>query len=534
MPDTFPSKTAVIVFICLLFPALFINLDQPAIAADEPTRAIVAMEMMYSHNYLISTIAGEYYYKKPPLFNWILVGFYEATGSRSEFVTRLAAVIPLLLFAWRIFRVLRKRVTPGVALLTAVLSLTFGRMLYYDSMLGHIDILYGWITFESFIVLYRYFESGKPFRLLLIFWLLHAAGMMLKGLPSLLFPVFTFAAMAWHKKEYRWLFSWQQVVAFLIAAAGPFLFFYIYAQHNSLQGWMEQLWDQSKQRTVMDKTWLESVQHLYLFPLDHLMHLAPWSVFVVCFFAGGYKKRLAGQPFLRYLLLVLLFNLPVYWASPGYYPRYLFMLYPLVFVLLSDAFMMHAEHDTKMHKVLNRVLLLLMLIICVAFAAIAVYMQLTVWSAVIVLLLLVACTWMAWKQQRELVWYFAAFVLVTRIGFDFYVIPDRVATGENDHYKNEALRVIEKSKGQPLYLCPGSWAQQDFVYYAERERGEILTFHTPDTTSLFLYRPGMIPEAKFEVLDTFYFKWENLQMLLVKFDSLPAALPLLPEDLAVR
>ena len=77
--------------------------------ADEPTRALVAIEMMFSDNYWVPTIQGEFYYNKPPLYNWIIAGLFTVTGSMSEFIFRLPSVIPLLLFGLTIFLWTKKK-----------------------------------------------------------------------------------------------------------------------------------------------------------------------------------------------------------------------------------------------------------------------------------------------------------------------------------------------------------------------------------------------------------------------------------------
>ncbi len=53
---------------------------------EEPRRALVAMEMMYSGDYIHTTIHGAAYYNKPPLFNWLVVAgwfaYFHYTESR--------------------------------------------------------------------------------------------------------------------------------------------------------------------------------------------------------------------------------------------------------------------------------------------------------------------------------------------------------------------------------------------------------------------------------------------------------------------
>ena len=135
----------------LTIPVFLINLGLLPLFADEPTRAIVALEMILNKNAAVLTIGGDYYYNKPPFYNWILALFYILTGSYSEFVTRLPAVVPMFLFAitiyyWVSFFLKDKR----IGALSGIMFLVNGRMLIYDSMLGHIDIFYSWLTFISF------------------------------------------------------------------------------------------------------------------------------------------------------------------------------------------------------------------------------------------------------------------------------------------------------------------------------------------------------------------------------------------------
>jgi 4-amino-4-deoxy-L-arabinose transferase-like glycosyltransferase len=517
------NKYSLGAMLLLLIPALFYNLGIIGIQADEPTRANVAMEMMYSGNYLVSKIVGEYYYKKPPLFNWLLIFLYETTGSKSEFITRLAAVIPLLCFSFRIFRIVQKQLNWQTALLAAFISITFGRMLYYDAMLGHIDILYAWVTFESFYLLYVEFPKGRHFFMFLSFYALHAVGFMLKGLPSLAFPVFTLAAMALYQRQVKWLLTFKHVLGGIIAFIPVLVFFYFYSKDNSIWGWVYQLWDQSRQRTVLDKTLWESVSHLFTFPIDHIMHLAPWSLLVVFLFRNDAIKKIKQYPFLVYLFWVLLFNLPPYWASPGYYPRYLFMLYPIVFILLGHAFFERYFNNTLDRKYSDLVLKGIMVFTTVGFVGAIVYMNLSLleWRFIVVLLLLLLCISWLFYDASQSVWWFISFLLVTRIAFNLYVLPYRASTGVVNSQKQQALEVHKLAAGKPLYLAPNSDLNHNYVYYIERERKEALLIRMPDTTNLFLFYPPSIPNAKFISMKRFSIDYEGRTLHLVKFTQLP-------------
>ena len=67
--------------ILLMLPfAFLLNIDLMPLISDEPTRAIVTLEMILFGNYITPTINGEFSYNKPPLFTLLLAGFTLITG----------------------------------------------------------------------------------------------------------------------------------------------------------------------------------------------------------------------------------------------------------------------------------------------------------------------------------------------------------------------------------------------------------------------------------------------------------------------
>ncbi len=505
----------------LLIPALFANLGEMPVIADEPTRAVVAMEMEFSENYVVSTINGEYYYRKPPLFNWLLAGLFELTGSQSEWVIRLSAVIPLILFGLHLFRIVRRYFNIHVAFFTSAMFLTCGRMLIYDSMLGHIDILYSWLTFWSFERMYHYFRQEKYTALFVVTYLISAATFLLKGLPTLLFQGFTLVALFYSRKKFKLLFSFPHllgIMAFLVPVAG---FFLIYLQYNSLEGWLDQLWDQSKQRTVLDKAWYENFIHIFKFPVDHLMHLAPWSLLAVFCFRKGLRKEALQNDFMRFMLLALLINLPVYWLSPGYYPRYLFMLYPIVFLYLAFAWFQSRELMPRTRKTVEYIFLGGGIISALApFGILWVDMPIDYkWLKILSIFLLSALVCYAYLRQPDLrMGWFVVLLLLFRMSFNWFVIPHRVQYGELTVYRDGAIEVGKLSKGQPLYVYQHTGINHGTTYYIERERQEILYGRMDaDTTSLYIALPLDVSNKQYDKLMEFTIEFEQRVLYLIKF-----------------
>ncbi len=482
------EKNLVLLFSLLLIPAMFINLGVQPLTADEPTRAVVALEMEYSGNYIVSTINEVFYYKKPPLFNWLICAAFQISGSPSEFVLRLTAVLPMLLFGWYLYKVFKRYTNPKIAFLSVAMFLTNARVISYDSYLGHIDMLYSWITFITFIVIYEGLKKEKYLMLFVVSYFLSALAFLLKGLPTFIFQGTTLIVCFWMMGRFKKLFSlWHLIgiLAFVIPVAG---FFYTYNQYNELWGWVDQLWDQSKQRTVLDKAWYENFIHLFKFPVDHVGHLAPWSLLAVPLFYKSIRNKIAENEFVKMMGIIMVANLPAYWLSPGYYPRYLLMLYPIIFLILAFAWENKNELLKSYEKDLFKVFAGLGVLISfgpLVLLLIDLGIPINPIFSVLITISLLFLSYLMFRKSQMTLYFLALFILVLRIEFNLVAFPHRASTGGVAEYKEFAEQIVEKSKGKKLYTISG--VNHAVSFYIERERGEILKrVDFPDTTSYYI------------------------------------------------
>ncbi|HRJ17058.1 MAG TPA: glycosyltransferase family 39 protein, partial [Saprospiraceae bacterium] len=191
----------------LLPPALLIHLGLMTFIDDESIRSLVALEMKLSGNYVTPTLNGEYYYNKPPLYNWILLVFFNLAGRFDEFTARIPTLLSLLGFAATVFVVFRPKYGTRTAFVNALVLITCGRILFWDSILGLIDICFSWVMFGLFMTVYHAFRKGRFWQLFLLTYLLTAIGFLMKGLPALVFQACTLSAYFLYKREFRRLFS---------------------------------------------------------------------------------------------------------------------------------------------------------------------------------------------------------------------------------------------------------------------------------------------------------------------------------------
>ncbi len=457
---------------CLTVIAHFLNLGLMPLFGDESLRGTVAFEMMKRENYIVPTIWGEFYYRKPPFYNWILMGVFSLTGSFSEFVLRLPSVIPLMLFGATIWWMTRKYIGERAAVFTAFAFVLSGRLLTRDSMLGHIDIFYSWCTFIGFYSIHHFWKRNQLWALFLISYLISAAGVLMKGLPSFLFQGITLFVWFVYKRQFKVLFSLPHFagIGLFVAIVGGY--FWAYSEFNSLEDYFLELYDQSSQRTVIDRKWYEGILNILTFPFENFGHLFPTSLLLLFVFRKGIVRQWLSNDFLAFTFLTLAVNVLPYWLSPGYYPRYLFMLYPLVFVLGCYELENHSKHWPRVKNVLEWIMFGLIALLVPAFLVTPFVPQMETfayrWWVAPLLALMMAGLVLLWFRMRDqrVYWFFFALV-VFRIGFDAFVLPYRV-TIEKGRYidrKNESNKVLSLTQGGELRVLKDTPLFIEYAYY---------------------------------------------------------------------
>jgi 4-amino-4-deoxy-L-arabinose transferase-like glycosyltransferase len=226
------SKNQFFVLLTLLaLPVFLINLDLRSFITDEPTRAVVAEEMIHSGNYIVPTINGNHYYNKPPLYNWILTLLHQE-GTANEFLYRLPTVLSIFLFGYTLFFFIKREYSETVGLWVSLAFMTANRILFYDSLLGLIDMFFSWIILLQFICIYYAVKRRSWWSLFILSYSLTAVGFMLKGLPSLVFAGLSiFFYLLWTRNGKK-LFHPAHVVGVSVLFGLLGLYYYYYHQSD--------------------------------------------------------------------------------------------------------------------------------------------------------------------------------------------------------------------------------------------------------------------------------------------------------------
>jgi hypothetical protein len=105
-----------------------------------------------------------------------------------------------------------------------------------------------------------------------------------------------------------------------------------------------------------------------------------------------------------------------------------------------------------------------------------------VWKTLLTALPMVLITWQYWTDRRHNLWWLAAALLVFRISFNWFVLPDRVANDFGQVMKESATAVGERWAGAELSVFHESFMQPASAFYLERAYGGIIP--VADSTEL--------------------------------------------------
>ncbi|HMO64088.1 MAG TPA: glycosyltransferase family 39 protein, partial [Verrucomicrobiota bacterium] len=316
--------------------ALFLTgLGVQELRLEEPRRVEPALHMIATGDWLSPSIGGEPYYRKPPLFNWLIATSFQTTGVVNEFTARLPSAALVLLLALTVCRTGRSWLGregafgAGLILLTAVAVVDKGR-------LAEIEATHMALTGMACAVWLEGWAGGRlsPAR-----WaatgLLLGLALLAKGpahLPFFLGLVVLCQGPTGFAGELRRLPFWLGLFCLLLPAL---LWLLAIREHWAAAAgvWQGEMTDRFQQATP----WTELLLRALREPLSSVLNLMPWALLALALVRPAAWQALdePQRRFVRaaaWLALVTLVLLP---AVPGYRPRYSMPVYGPVMMALA-------------------------------------------------------------------------------------------------------------------------------------------------------------------------------------------------------
>ncbi|MEM9340900.1 MAG: glycosyltransferase family 39 protein [Bacteroidota bacterium] len=505
-PISKEERIGILLVVLALAASLFANLGVYPLYLEEPRRALITLEMIYSGNWIVPTEFGEFYYKKPPVWNWVQMASFYLFGP-NEFGARFFGVVSYLLIGYVIYWFVKRFQSERLAIYSSLFFLTTGSgLIYMNSASGEIDLLYCVITFLMFMTIYYHHEKKKYLQLFVVAYLLTALGALTKGLPSGVFVGFTLFGLFVDKRQFRMLFSYQHIlgIALLTLIVGSYA--YAYYQFNDFtlffQSDDESLVEQSAGKTFFMSSLPSIITHLFTFPFSIVFDLLPVSILVIFVFNRELVKRWWKEPFMRYLLITLGVNILIYWLSPMTRTRYMYMLYPIpviffVYALLSGT----SKWRQQVWHVFALVLQFLLLIGCISLPFLPVE-QLTlldnvVWLSCIFSLAMAGIIYLYFKKKALRLLCVIGSMVVLRFIFDFTASPIRALQSDMLNRKNEGIAIGQLVKPYPVYMYKDSEISRQRIFYIEQQSENFVRLSEQlDSTNYFLVDEKYLAEIE--------------------------------------
>lgn len=502
-----PTRYLAFLILLLFLPAHLINLGVAPFNGDEAIRSLVALEMDLSGNYIAPTMHGAPYINKPPLFNWILLVFFKLFGYFGEYPARTATVFFLGVYGWAVYRFTRREFGFEFAFLSALMVVTAGRFLLYDSMLGLIDTTFSAVIYTLFMCIWVFGVRGQWLWLFLSTYFLMAAGFLLKGLPAIVFQGLSLTAGLFFFGQWRRLFSLQHLAGIVLAAAVMGGYMWAYVQYRPLELLLPNLAEESVKRTAVVFGWWNTVKHVFRFPFDSVYHFLPFSLLILAWADRNFWPRIRQNRFIFFNFLMLAVNLPVYWSSVQVYARYLLMFIPLFTVLSFYLMGQEREKDSWRYRVFYYLLGALCLLLPVAFLALPFVPEANflpgIWPLSLTFgLALAIAAGCYFADKKRYLWWSIVSLLLARIAFDLIILPTRHHENDVSVAKRNVYRLVEKYNNHRWYVLSESYLREPASFYMTQQLGYIVqrTADTDMSGALYLVNPEEYP------LSDFYFR----------------------------
>jgi 4-amino-4-deoxy-L-arabinose transferase-like glycosyltransferase len=332
------KKSHLVLTVVLLLAAFLSGMQVLELRAEEPRRAVVAMEMYLGGDYIVPHLHGWVYYNKPPFFNWLMALCFWLTGSSHEWVVRLPGLVSFWATAVLLFLVVRRQLGQQVGIFASLFFLTGADLLFYGSVnTGEIDLFFGLLVFLQAWVVFHFSRKGDYLAMFVSAYGLTAVAFLTKGMPALVFQAITLLAWLGWMRRLRLLLSWQHLAGVGCFVLPLAIYFLAYAKQAAPLPYLVNLLKDATQRSALEGSMATILLNLLRFPLNLVAVLLPWSLLAWFALRRDIWTQMRREPLLEFMVVYTMANIAVYWLSPDVRNRYVYPFFPFLTTMLAWA-----------------------------------------------------------------------------------------------------------------------------------------------------------------------------------------------------
>jgi 4-amino-4-deoxy-L-arabinose transferase-like glycosyltransferase len=350
---TRPNLVHVLAATVLIWAGIYLpGLGSVELKHEEPRRALPAVHMIATGDWLVPRVGEVPYLRKPPLLNWLIAGMFKLTGGRSEWAVRLPSVLATLAVALGLAIFGGRWLGRLGGFIAAIFFLT-NLAILESGRLAELEAVYIGVTGLALVIwLALWYRGVSGVRLWIWPAILLALGLLTKGPTHLIFfygviiPVLMFA------KELRLLLRPSHGIALLLML----VIFSLWAlpcslavgQHDPFgvwQFWVHQITSRASEAEAFRvQAWLLN------FP-QTLKNFLPWTPLLILLWTSGIRRPRTGgaaeettkeefraQAIFHGARLGMIITCLLMCLLPSGSPRYIYPLFAVPCLLIGQAF----------------------------------------------------------------------------------------------------------------------------------------------------------------------------------------------------
>lgn len=349
---TRPTLTQVLAVTVLIWASIYLpGLGSVELKHEEPRRALPAVHMMATGDWLVPRVGEVPYLRKPPLLNWLIAGMFKLTGGRSEWAVRLPSVLATLVLALGIVIFGQCWLGRLGGLIASICFLTNLAVLE-SGRLAELEAVYICLTGLALVVwLARWYRGITGLRLWVWPAILLALGLLTKGPTHLIFFYGVIIPVLIWGNDLKLLVRPAHGLALLLMLVVFSLWAipcsFAVGQHDPLgvwQFWIHQITSRASEAEAFRvQTWLLN------FP-QTLKNFLPWTPLLILLWTSGIEPetmtvtketapgRFRAQAIFYGSSLGMVITCLLMCVLPGGSPRYIYPLFAVPCLLLGQVF----------------------------------------------------------------------------------------------------------------------------------------------------------------------------------------------------
>lgn len=314
--------------VLLVVATYFSRLTTLPLRGEEPRRAMVAREILWTGDWIVPLQQGEPFLSRPPLGSYPIAWLGLLFGEVTPLATRLPTAIATLLTTLLIYGYTRQVLSRIGALAAAISFATMGQVLQLGQ-LAETEATFTLLVASSLMVWHAgYLRGWSPYAYWSLAYVCVALGALAKGPQAPVYFAATIGTYLIFRGQWKQLLHPAHFVGIGIFSVLLGAWQIPFAMRLGWDG-VRDVWASDVGLRFVDQTWLTLLEHVATFPLEIWICLLPASLLLLAYLRPAFWRSIAPHHhWVSFLVIAILVTFPTCWFVPGAKARYYMPLYP--------------------------------------------------------------------------------------------------------------------------------------------------------------------------------------------------------------